>query len=366
MTPRVWTSALFVGCVALGTAACGSSDPDAVDDTVAEGSVLPAAPTVPGEPDAAAALAQALGELGDSTGSYRVVGYSAQVNRIPAAGIDIEQQIDPTRPTSVGEVDADGDVHATLDLSAMFAGMGGPAGALDQIGIETWQNSERAVIDTEDYAALLEIAPSADLGPFAPGVFTVDLSGSSVGTADFARLMGASAPVSPADLANVLQNSLTDVAGVPGDPARFTGTTDFATFVALQGNDIAAAAAGAATGLAPMLGADPSVVTEMYVDFYETTTVDIEFAIGAGGAVESVHSTADLSGIYAHLAESDLIEREADREQIVELFSGAETRIEQLVQFEFDDSIAVELPTGDFEDRTVEMVEMFAAAGVLD
>lgn len=365
MNPRVWTSALFAGCLAVGAAACGSSDPDSTDDTAADGSVLPAAPTVPGEPDAAA-LAQALDQLGDATGSYRVVGYSAQVNRVPAAGIDVEQEIDPARPTSVAEVDAEGDVHATIDLSAMFAAMGGPAADLDQIGIETWQNSERAVIDTEDYAALLELVPNADLGPFAPGIFIVDLSGSAVGTADFARVMGGSAPVSPGDLADVLQGSLTDVAGVPDDPTRFTGSTDFATFVALQGSNIEAAAAGAATGLAPILGADLAVVTDMYVDFYEQTTVDVEFVIGADGAVESVRSTADLTGIYAHLAESELIEREADREQIVELFSDAETRIEQLVEYEFDDSIAVELPAGDFEDRTAEMVAMFEAAGVLD
>jgi hypothetical protein len=248
----------------------------------------------------------------------------------------------------------------------MFAAMGAPIGALDQIGIETWQNAERVVIDTEDYATLLEVAPSADLGPFAPGIFMVDLSGRSVGTAEFARLMGASAPVSPADLANALRDSLSDVGQVPGDPMRFTGSTDFATFVALQGSDIELAAAGAATGLAPMLGADPAVVTEMYVEFYENTTVDVEFAIGADGAVESVHSTADLSGIYAHLAESELIEREADREQIVELFSGAETLLEQLIEFEFDDSIEVELPTGDFEDRTAEIVAILAAAGLLD
>jgi hypothetical protein len=191
------------------------------------------------------------------------------------------------------------------------------------------------------------------------------LTGSNVGTADFARLVGATAPVSPADLADILRGSLTDVAAAPGDPSRFTGSTDFATFVALQGNDIEIAAAGAATGLAPILGADPAVVTEMYIDFYEQTTVDVEFLIGADGAVASMRSTADLTGIYAHLAASDLIEREADREQIVELFSDAETRIEQLVEFEFDDSIAVELPTGDFEDRTAAMVEMFEAAGLL-
>jgi hypothetical protein len=41
-------------------------------------------------------------------------------------------------------------------------------------------------------------------------------------------------------------------------------------------------------------------------------------------------------------------------------------RVEQLVEYEFEDSIAVELPAGDFEDRTVEMVAMFEAAGVLD
>jgi hypothetical protein len=149
MNSRGWTSALFVGCLAVGTAACGSSTRDSTSDTVADRSVLPAAPTVPGEPDAAA-LAQALDELGDATGSYRVVGYSAQVNRIPAAGIDIEQQIDPERPTSVAEVDAEGDVHATIDLSALFAAMGGPAADVDQISIESWQNAERAVIDTEE------------------------------------------------------------------------------------------------------------------------------------------------------------------------------------------------------------------------
>jgi hypothetical protein len=37
-----------------------------------------------------------------------------------------------------------------------------------------------------------------------------------------------------------------------------------------------------------------------------------------------------------------------------------------LIEFEFDDSIEVELPTGDFEDRTAEMVAMLAAAGLLD
>ena len=357
---------MFAGCLAVAATACGSSDPDSTSETVAEGSVLPASPTVPGEPDAAAALAQALDELGKAAGSYRVVGYSGQINRVPAAGIDIEQEIDPARPTSVAEVDAEGDVHATIDLSALFASLGGPAAEIDQISIESWQNSERAVIDTEDYAALLEISPDAELGPFAPGIFTVDLSGSTVGTADFARLLGGAAPVAPADLADALQNSLTDVAVVADDPSHFTGSTDYATFVALQGNNIEAAAAGAATGLAPTLGADLRTVTDIYVEFYEQTSVDVEFAIGADGAVESVRSTADLTGIYEHLAASDLIEHEADREEIVELFSDAEMSVEQLVVYEFDDSIAVELPAGDFEDRTVEMVAMFEAAGVLD
>jgi hypothetical protein len=327
---------------------------------------LPAAPTVPGEPDAAAALAQALDELGAATGSYRVLGYAGQVNRIPTAGVDIDQQIDPARPTSVGEVDAEGDVHATIDLAPTFAAMGGPAAEIDQIGIESWQNSERAVIDTEDYAALLEIAPGADLGPFAPGIFTVDLNSSTVGTSDLARLMGGSAPVSPAGLAAALQNSLTDIAGVPGDPSRFTGSTDFATYVALQGNDIRGAAAAVATPLAPLLGADPAAVTDLYVNFYERTSVDVEFSIGADGAVERVHAMADLSDIYAHLAESDVVGNAAERDEVAEVFAGAEMRVEQLVEFEFDDSIAVELPAGDFEDRTAEMVAMFEAAGVLD
>ena len=109
---------LLVG--SMGLAACGEARPDSTDPMDR--------------------LALAVAVL-DATSRYEIRTFTASHMEFSQLGVDVTTEMDDDHPVSVVEV-AEGNSHATVDLSAMFPVV--EAG----IGFEIWSDPHRMVIDT--------------------------------------------------------------------------------------------------------------------------------------------------------------------------------------------------------------------------
>lgn len=315
------------------------------------------------------AILAAFSDLGSGV-AFRSTMAQAQSISIPALGVDNEAQLDPERPMMTIEVAVNGDSSVYLDmgptLSAISGGDQAVVAALDDVHAELWIVGDVLTIDATGYQPLADLAPDYPLGPFAPGIGTVDLAAmGELGGDDLITVMTGSV-VDPVTLAVTLPASLVGVERDASDPNRYTATVPYDDLLRAQGADPEINARTMAVSMAPLFGGDVDAAAEVFRSYLETVVVDVELAI-ADGVLASMGTTADLSGIFAALVGegSPLVDglSDSERREVESIMGDAVQILETLTTFELDDSIVIAPPAGEFEDRTQLAIE-FATAVV--
>lgn len=292
--------------------------------------------------------------------SYRTSSYTAQDLSSSLMGVDTETEIDEDNPTTTAEVSPELS-HITMDLSAL---LGPVAGDETDLGFEMWVTPQRITLDSRDYAVLKEADPSADLGPFEPGVSFFDLDGVAADDPEIVELMLGQGVTDLRQMATDLPDVLEDV---ERDGRTVTGTASYAEVMAAMGGDVEQMSRSAAGGIALNLGIDVDELTDLYVDFYEATPADVTIELDEEDSLSSVEYTADLSEIYVSIFDRPEMfdPRPSDEElaQVEDLASDTEWVITVLQRFEVDDDLAVDPAPETDDDRTDQWVAFLENAG---
>lgn len=330
---------LVVALIMLG---CGKGDSESTVTTVDE-------------------LGAALAETAE-VATYRVSLSAAQTISLPFGAVETTQEIDEQAPTMVGEVSA-ARQHFVMDLGALLGPMVGEE--LD-LKLEMWIDDERFVIDTRDYEQLLDGNPGAQLGPFEPGISFIDLSDlSAEGPAMLAAFGGSSLP-DLRQLAEKLPSALISVEQTSSDPPTYTGTVTFTDLTEAQGQDIEVISRSAAGGLSLNSSMSVDALTRFYVDFYDSTEVEVTIELDERGLLHVLSTRADLSNLYRAMFETEGLlpaMPDSERQEALDEIDGAVHILETRTVYEVDDDLEVPLPPATTDDRTELWRQFFANAG---
>jgi len=342
------------------TPATAPPDASLIEGTPPEGSA---------NSDASALLLNSLLATANEVGPYRVSTSTGQVVRSTALGVDQVQELNPSRPTMVAEVAPNGDSNIFVDLGPLFAASAGGnpevAAALDQTSLELWISAETLVIDATGYQPIADLNPTAELGPFEPGIGVIDLKRiGDIGGRELLEALVGSGVVDPVILAENLPNALDDITQDPADPLLFTAKASYAAALQAQGADLESATRAVAVGIAPAIGVSVDELAGFYQRYYESLPAQIAITLDGDGALVSFGVTADLSSVYQAIGSPDSgIDVGMSDDELAdfrELFADTLWIIESVTTFEFDDSIVIVPPSGDYEDRTDKALEFFA------
>jgi hypothetical protein len=344
MRRMVWTLAFVV---VVGTSACGGGGGEAaVDDG--------------GQQVAAVGLENALLATADASG-YRITQSVGQTISSPALGLDTDLPLDEENPTVVGEFTPDAS-HVRLDLSAVLEPVLG--NDVPPVGVEIWSGPDRMVLDTRDYAAIAELNPGADLGPFEPGVSFVDLEAVRDERSDLLAALVGQGLADPGELANRLPKAL---AGVEHRGRSFTGTASYVDLLEAMGSDPDVVVRSAASGAALSLDIDPDVLTAFYGEYYAATNVEITVDVGTDGTVRSLHYGVDLSGLFPAIVDhGDDLGMDIPAEQVDEArdaFAETVWTLETLIRFEVVDDLQMVRAPATTDDRTAEWLAFLRDGG---
>ncbi len=261
---------------------------------------------------------------------------------------------DPEQPLTVIEVDADGETYTEVDMAPMMNALtssfgNGDADAFsDDLGMQIWESDGEMVVDLGDIGPLMQAGGTAADIPAGP--FTVDLTqlDDGITARDTAVQLSGQAAPDPTAIAEMLRDHLSAVVDVDGDPNHFTGTMSLQDYAAVDGGDPDEMFAGLDTD---MLGAES--VGELEAMFSDITVhVDVELA--DQGSVDTVEMTMDMAPLIEAMFASM-----GDASMGADAMSGDMRYIVTiLTNFDIDDSIDVEVPSGDFPDHTDEFIEM--------
>lgn len=338
---------MFAFLLVVGMSACGGDDDES---GAADG----------GQQVATLELEDAFLATADASG-YRITQSTGQMISLPALGVDTDAPLDEENPTVVGEIMPDAS-HLRMNLSAVL----GPVLGDDAppVGFEIWTGPDRMVLDTRDYAVLVEQNPSADLGPFEPGVWFVDLEAVGAERSDLLAITVGQGLANPGELADRLPEALE---GVEQSGRSFTGTASYTDLVEAMGSDPDVIARSAAAGVALNLDVDPDVLTGFYVEYFEGTDVDITVDVGTDGTVRSLRYDVDLSGLFPAIVDhGDELGLDIPADQLDEArdaFAEAVWTLEALIRFEVVDDLQVEPAPATTDDRTREWLAYLREGG---
>lgn len=337
---------MFAFLLVVGMSACGGDD----ETGDADG----------GQQVAAVGLENAFLATADASG-YRITQSLGQTISSPALGMDSDLPLDEENPTVVGEVTPDAS-HLRTDLSAALGPMLGDDAP--PVGFEIWSGPDRMVLDTRDYAVLAELNPGADLGPFEPGVSFVDLEAVGDERPDLLAALVGQGLADPGDLADRLPEALE---GVEQSGRSFTGTASYADLLAAMGSDPDVIARSAAAGVALNLDIDPDVLTDLYVEYYAATNIDITVDVGTDGTVRSLHYDVDLSGLFPAIVDrGDELGLDIPAEQFDEArdaFAETVWTLETIIRFEVVDDLQMAPAPATTDDRTTEWLAFLRHGG---
>jgi len=345
----------------LTATACGSTTGDASPDAVVDDAEDGGAEA---DLDAAASLRLALTNSA-ATESYVITASQETLLDVPALGPRQLSEHDPDHPATITTVTPDG-VHVFMDLYGVFGGML-PAG--ETVVVETWSLPEEVIVDTTTYQVLLDLNPSAPLGPFRPGVSRVDLARVGTEGSSLVEAIAGAQPPSLSDLAAAL------VAGLDGvqssSDRRFTGTMSHAAFLESMGGDLETLARSTASGLALGFGFDVDTLTDFYVEVFRAVTAEVVITLSEVGLLEEVHVVSDLSVLYERLpAEIESLmagqPTPAEVAEVERLFADAVFTMDQIVQFDLTPGIRLPDAPALTEDRTDEWIEFMVANGFVN
>ncbi len=342
-TARRAAGGLTAFVLAAGLAGCGTSGDDSGE----------------GEGDQAVDLSGAFAEASTAT-SYRVTSYSAQTLSSPLLGVDTRTEIDEDRPASESEVTPEAS-HTTVDISAVLGPMAGDA---PSISLELWATPDRLVLDTRDYAAVQEINPAVDLGPFEPGVSYVDLAAVKEDSPDLeAAILGQGLP----DLQEIAQEIPEILDDVQQEGDIVTGSTTYTALLTALGGDADNTARSVAGGIAQNLGVDVDALTALYLDFYDSAPTEVRLGLDDEGSVSDIRYTVDLSDVFERVyADPELFDEPPTGDRLAELRGLArdtEWTATTLVDYEIDDDLKVEAPPETDDDRTQDWLRFLEQSG---
>lgn len=372
--------------LALLAASCGSADTSviagpAIDSsqsatTDAGGAASsPSMASVPEDHSAAAAAAITPAELlrqavsYESDQTFRLTSSAGMEFKAPRAGVNIEAQLDTSRPLLTATQLHTGDLHVYADLGPLMEAFaaGNPAleAATETLGIELWAFDGDMVVDTTDYAELAQVDSSFGLGPFRPGVFSLQSSAFNGASPLMQYMVGAAIP-DPAVVARELPLVI-DEPQISPDGRTVVGTATFGAVTDALGSDLEITARSAAAGVAPLANIDLDELTEAYLGVYERaeTKVDITLPEGDSDAI-TVRLVVDLSHVIEDVfAEDSPIASSMAADEVAAIlnaFDVISVEVEQVMTIESVD--VDELPESGIptEDRTAEMVTFLGLA----
>ncbi|MEK7422747.1 MAG: hypothetical protein AAB131_02785 [Actinomycetota bacterium] len=372
-----WSCLSVVVAVSLVLTACGTSSKSVSRTTAAVEAAEPSVTDSAAEPGNRdrTAIESAASKLAGPV-AYRLRTANGQVLQVSALGIDVKQEIDPDRPTTIVEVAANGDIHTVIDIGPLLGPLvsanPGAAAAVDAARVELWQDSTRIIIDARGIQVLVDFNPSSDLGPFAPGLAVIDLTAlGESGHEDLVAALVGSTVVDPIVLGARLPSAFDKIERDPDDPSKYLASASYADVLeAVGGADFERLVRAAGLGIARALRLDLDDLTAYYVRQFESIRTDVVITIGDDGALSSLEFSADLSSVFVQLfAEDSGIEfdgaTEADLAEASAAVADARWLVTGSTTFELDESIAFVPPEGDFEDRT-EAAGRFLAGLVSD
>jgi hypothetical protein len=337
---------VFTFLLVVGMSACDGDDDEAGDADA-------------GQQVATVDLEDAFSATADASG-YRITQFIGQMISLPALGMDTDAPLDEENPTVVGEVTPDAS-HLRTDLSALLGPLLGDVAP--SVSFEIWTGPDRMVVDTRDYAVIAEQNPSADLGPFEPGVSFVDLE--AVGD-EYPDLLAALVGVFP-DLGELADRLPEALEGVEQSGRSFTGTASYTDLVEAMGSDPEFNARSGAAGLALNLDVDPDVLTDFYVEYFEGTDADITVDVGTDRTVRALRYDVDLSGLFPAMVDrgDELgLDIPADQlDEVREAFAETVWTVEALIGFEVVDDLQVEPAPATTDDRTEEWLTFLRNGG---
>ena len=302
-------------------------------------------------------LSAALADTAEAS-SYRVS--LAAGMKLKLLGAELSAGIDENNPVAIGEVSSERE-YFRFDLATLLESLFGLS--LEEwgdLGFEMWFDQDRIVMDTSAFQPLVDEDPDVDLGPFAPGVFFIDLTALE---ADSPELMNAVAGSSTPDLREMaasLPAALITIEQTSTDPPTFVGTTTSARLIEALGGDVEADARCDAAQLGMASPENIDELAELIVQVYETNTAEVVIELDEQGLLSVLWTKEDYSAVLRVLAESegfgtDLSEEE--RQEAVEVFGSAEMILATRVAYEPDADGEVPMPPPTTEDRTEEWHE---------
>ena len=308
-------------------------------------------------------LSAALAETAEAS-SYRESLSFGVVWKI--GGDQISTELDENNPVMVGEVSAERgyfrfDVGKFLDSIIGFS-----FDFLDDLRLEMWANDERIVFDTSALQPLVDADPDFDLGPLKPGVFFIDLNAIEADRSEFMNAVAGSSTPDLSDMAKSLPAALISIEQTSTDPSTFVGTTTSARLSEALGYNIVDDARSDASDLDIAFSGDPEELADLFVQMYETNTVEVVIELDDRGLLKVLWTDEDFSGIFRALAKSEDFGTEfseEERQETLELLESIEFRLATRVAYESDADIEVSLPPLTTEDRTEEWREFLAEGG---
>ena len=309
-------------------------------------------------------LSTALADTAEAS-TYRVTTYSALKLKLPALGIDSAADLDDERPLLVGEVSPERE-HFTFDLGVVLEPLIGDTAEFAGLGFEMWVDDERMVMDTTSYGHLTDTDPQVDLGPIAPGVFSVDLAAIGAESPELqAALVGSSTP-DLSELALRLPAALGDIEQTSTDPQVFLGTAIYADLLEAQGADLEDTARGAASSVALVQSMSVDALTDLYVEFYENLEAEVVVELDERGLLRVLSTRTDMSAIFSKILEAESLFTTANEEELKDArksIENAEMILENRTVYEADIELEVPPPPATSEDRTEEWREFMISAG---
>ncbi len=195
----------------------------------------------------------------------------------------------------------------------------------------------------------------------------VDLSDLEAEGPEMLAAFGGSALPDLRELAEKLPAALISVERTSLDPTTFVGTITFTDLTEAQGQDIEVSISQCRSGACSELGSmTVDALTKFYIDFYDSTEVEVTIELDERGLLHVLSTRADLSNLYGAMFEVEgLIPEitESERQEALDEVAGAVHTIEIRTVYEADSDLEVPLPPATTDDRTDLWREFFVNAG---
>ena len=309
-------------------------------------------------------LSAALADTAEAS-TFRETLYTGITMKLPSVGYESTFDIDEERPLLVGEVSPERE-HLVVDVGVFLEALLGDFAGVDDFGFEMWIDDELVVMDTSSYGKLVNDAPEIDLGPLAPGVFSIDLVALGADSPELLEALVGSSTPDLSELALSLPAALREIEQTSTNPQIFVGTAFFADLLEAQGAVLEDEARAAASGIALTQGVSVDALTDFYVDFYQSVEAEVVIELDERGLLRVFSTRADLSGLFSQMFEREGLlppTTEQQRQEARESFKDAEMILETRAVYEAGIDLEVSQVPEATEDRTEEWREFLINSG---